>query len=107
MKKLRGLLTGSALALFLSCHALAADGPLEQETMSHHPDSRLSASAKNTAPKVAYRTAVIEGVEVFYREAGPKDAPAVLLLHGFPTSSHMFRNLIPALADEFHLIAPD
>jgi pimeloyl-ACP methyl ester carboxylesterase len=49
----------------------------------------------------------IEGQEIFYREAGPADAPTILLLHGFPTSSHMFRNLIPALADEFHVIAPD
>ena len=47
------------------------------------------------------------GLDVFYREAGPKNAPTILLLHGFPTSSHMFRNLIPALADQFHLIAPD
>jgi pimeloyl-ACP methyl ester carboxylesterase len=58
-------------------------------------------------PTVAYRTVNIDGLEIFYREAGPKDAPTVLLLHGFPTSSHMFRNLIPALADEFHLVAPD
>ena len=54
-----------------------------------------------------YRTANVEGVEVFYREAGPKDAPVLLLLHGFPTSSHMFRNLIPQLADKYHVIAPD
>jgi pimeloyl-ACP methyl ester carboxylesterase len=54
-----------------------------------------------------YRTVDVEGLQVFYREAGPKDAPHVLLLHGFPTSSHMFRNLIPALADRFHVIAPD
>ena len=60
-----------------------------------------------TAAKVAYRTVKIDGLDIFYREAGPKDAPVVLLLHGFPTSSHMFRNLIPALADEFHLVAPD
>jgi pimeloyl-ACP methyl ester carboxylesterase len=60
-----------------------------------------------TAARVAYRTVNIEGLDIFYREAGPKDAPVLLLLHGFPTSSHMFRNLIPALADEFHLIAPD
>ena len=60
-----------------------------------------------TAAKVAYRTVAIDGLDIFYREAGPKNAPVVLLLHGFPTSSHMFRNLIPALADEFHLIAPD
>jgi len=60
-----------------------------------------------TAAKVAYRTVTIDGLDIFYREAGPKNAPVVILLHGFPTSSHMFRNLIPALADEFHLIAPD
>ncbi|HET9983713.1 MAG TPA: alpha/beta hydrolase [Longimicrobiales bacterium] len=46
-------------------------------------------------------------MNIFYREAGPEDAPVVLLLHGFPTSSHMFRNLIPALADRYHVIAPD
>ena len=59
------------------------------------------------APVVHYRTASIDGVDIFYREAGPADAPVVLLLHGFPTSSHMFRNLIPALADRYHVIAPD
>jgi pimeloyl-ACP methyl ester carboxylesterase len=57
--------------------------------------------------KPMYRTVEVEGVEIFYREAGPADAPVVLLLHGFPTSSHMFRNLIPALADRFHVVAPD
>jgi len=54
-----------------------------------------------------HKTINIDGVEIFYREAGPADAPTILLLHGFPTSSHMFRNLIPALADRYHLIAPD
>ena len=49
----------------------------------------------------------VDGIGVFYREAGPKDAPTILLLHGFPTASHMFRNLIPQLADRFHLVAPD
>ena len=47
------------------------------------------------------------GLDIFYREAGPKDAPTILLLHGFPTSSHMFRNLMRNLSDEFHMIAPD
>lgn len=56
---------------------------------------------------VTYHTEVVDGVKVFYREAGPKNAPTVLLLHGFPTSSHMFRNLIPKLADRYHVIAPD
>jgi pimeloyl-ACP methyl ester carboxylesterase len=54
-----------------------------------------------------HRTTNVGSVEIFYREAGPKDAPAVLLLHGFPTSSHMFRHLIPVLADHYHVIAPD
>ena len=58
-------------------------------------------------PEVHYRTMSIDGVNVFYREAGPADAPAVVLLHGFPSSSNMFRNLIPALADRYHVIAPD
>lgn len=56
---------------------------------------------------VRYRTRQVGAVEVFYREAGPADAPVILLLHGFPTSSHMFRDLIPALADRYRVIAPD
>jgi pimeloyl-ACP methyl ester carboxylesterase len=54
-----------------------------------------------------YKTETIDGLRIFYREAGPKDAPNILLLHGFPTSSHMFRNLIPRLSDRYHVIAPD
>ena len=54
-----------------------------------------------------YRTVSIEGLDIFYREAGSRDNPTILLLHGFPTSSHMFRNLMSALADRFHLVAPD
>ncbi len=60
-----------------------------------------------TTPQVLHRTAKVDGLDIFYREAGPKDAPAILLLHGFPTSSHMFRDLIPALADRYHVVAPD
>ena len=56
---------------------------------------------------IRYRNANVDGLNVFYREAGRSDAPALLLLHGFPTSSHMFRQLIPALSDRYHLIAPD
>jgi pimeloyl-ACP methyl ester carboxylesterase len=58
-------------------------------------------------PRVFYRTAKVEGLNLFYREAGPVDAPAVVLLHGFPSSSHMYRNLIPVLATRYHVIAPD
>lgn len=60
-----------------------------------------------TTTQTHHKTVQIDGLDIFYREAGRKDAPTLLLLHGFPTSSHMFRNLIPALADDFHLIAPD
>jgi pimeloyl-ACP methyl ester carboxylesterase len=57
--------------------------------------------------QITYRTADVDGLSVFYREAGAPDAPTLLLLHGFPTASHMFRELIPLLADRFHLVAPD
>ena len=56
---------------------------------------------------IKYQTADVDGFKVFYREAGAANAPVLLLLHGFPTSSHMFRNLIPMLADRFRLVAPD
>ena len=56
---------------------------------------------------ITYRTVDIDGCRIFYREAGPADAPKLLLLHGFPSASHMFRDLIPLLADRFHLVAPD
>src|SRR5690554_3889671 len=57
--------------------------------------------------KTRYGFRQLGDVEVFYREAGPSDAPVILLLHGFPSASHMFRDLIPLLADRFRLIAPD
>jgi pimeloyl-ACP methyl ester carboxylesterase len=56
---------------------------------------------------IAYRSVDIDGISIFYREAGKAGAPKLLLLHGFPSSSHMFRDLIPLLADRFHIIAPD
>ena len=59
------------------------------------------------APPVSYKTAPVNGFKVFYREAGDAKAPTVLLLHGFPTSSHMFRNLIPELSGDYHIVAPD
>ncbi|RKR31739.1 LOW QUALITY PROTEIN: pimeloyl-ACP methyl ester carboxylesterase [Paraburkholderia sp. BL17N1] len=58
-------------------------------------------------PAIAYRNADVDGFKVFYREAGRSGAPKLLLLHGFPSSSHMFRDLIPRLADRFHIVAPD
>ena len=56
---------------------------------------------------ISYKTAQVDGLKIFYREAGDPQSPAVLLLHGFPTSSHMFRNLIPELGGQYHVIAPD
>ena len=56
---------------------------------------------------INYRTAEVDGLKIFYREAGPADAPTLLLLHGFPSAGHMFRDLIPLLAERFHLVAPD
>jgi pimeloyl-ACP methyl ester carboxylesterase len=56
---------------------------------------------------VAYRKVDVDGINVFCREAGPKEAPTILLLHGFPTAGHMFRDLIPQLADRFRIVAPD
>src|SRR5262245_24097497 len=58
-------------------------------------------------PTIRYRTADVDGLNVFYREAGTGVAPKLLLLHGFPSASHMFRDLIPLLADRFHIVAPD
>src|SRR5438309_375552 len=84
------------------------------------PAAALSASARGATPpglaavpapgkaiETRYRTIDVGGLEIFYREAGPAPAPVVLLLHGFPTSSRMFRNLIPMLADNYRVIAPD
>lgn len=64
----------------------------------------ISAAAAETT---SYHIAKVQGLDIFYREAGPKTAPTILLLHGFPSSSHMYRDLIPVLAERYHVIAPD
>ena len=92
--RLRGTLPAALLAAVMAVHPAAAM-------------ARAETADAVQAPQVRYKTVAIDGVDVFYREAGPWDAPALLLLHGYPTSSHMFRNLIPALADRYRVLAPD
>ncbi|MDX2457149.1 MAG: alpha/beta hydrolase [Gammaproteobacteria bacterium] len=70
-------------------------------------DQSPPAAQQTVAHQTQFRTVMVDGIEIAYREAGSRDAPTILLLHGFPTSSHMFRNLIPALSDRFHVIALD
>jgi pimeloyl-ACP methyl ester carboxylesterase len=96
------LLDRRRLVLGLSGAAVA----LTSTAASAKPE-RDEHTAASAYPVTYHRTATVDGIKIFYREAGSKDAPVVLLLHGFPTSSHMFRNLIPALADKYHVIAPD
>ncbi|USQ98107.1 alpha/beta fold hydrolase [Caulobacter sp. RL271] len=96
--------------LFTSA-ALAAIA-LSAATFAAAPHAIAAPAAKAAATRLAppvihYKTATVDGVRVAYREAGPADGPVILLLHGFPTSSHMFRNLIPLLADKYRVIAPD
>ena len=69
--------------------------------------SALPSMAAPTASPATYKTVTVNGLNIFYREAGPTNAPAILLLHGFPSSSRMFDTLMPLLADRYHLVAPD
>jgi pimeloyl-ACP methyl ester carboxylesterase len=70
-------------------------------------DATAGRRDSRASERVLYKTAGIKGLDIFYREAGSPTNPTLLLLHGFPTSSQMFRNLIPQLADRYHLVAPD
>jgi pimeloyl-ACP methyl ester carboxylesterase len=70
-------------------------------------DAQMKDSAMAEPSRVTYHTTQVDGLKLFYREAGPKGAPTVVLLHGFPSSSHMFRELIPRLSDKYHVVAPD
>jgi hypothetical protein len=92
-------------ALPLSVLALIPLAPVRAVVAEQSRDSVPVAAA--LGDHVRYRTTEIEGVEIFYREAGPANAPAIVLLHGFPTSSNMFRNLIPVLGQRYRVIAPD
>jgi pimeloyl-ACP methyl ester carboxylesterase len=98
-------LAGLSLAFGLSVTAGAMAAPLSG------PQDARRAAAPSTVTKlsvaVSYKTQKVGPVDVFYRDAGPKDAPVILLLHGYPTTSHMFRDLIPQLATRYRVIAPD
>ena len=76
-------------------------------TMAHGVSAKADEAHSSPPTQVLHRTIKIDNLDIFYREAGPKNAPTILLLHGFPTSSHMFRNVIPALAEQYHVVAPD
>jgi pimeloyl-ACP methyl ester carboxylesterase len=67
----------------------------------------MSTSVTGETNRILYKTAKVDNLDIFYREAGSREAPTIVLLHGFPTSSHMFRNLIMRLSDKFHFVAPD
>jgi pimeloyl-ACP methyl ester carboxylesterase len=91
----------AALAAASLLALAACDAPTARADSSPHP------KAAQDTPAVIYARATVDGHNVFFREAGRKGAPALVLLHGFPSSSHMYRDLIPLLADRFHVIAPD
>jgi pimeloyl-ACP methyl ester carboxylesterase len=90
-----------------ACVALLALTLGGEPAYAQEEASEKAHAGASDAHGVAYRTVRVSGVDIFYREAGPRDAPTVLLLHGFPSSSHMYRDLIPELADRFHVVAPD
>ncbi len=86
-------------------------GTIAMGIMASKPADVEANPSQTLGPSTHYptlhKTMEVDGLDIFYREAGPQDAPVILLLHGFPTSSHMFRNLIPQLSDRFHVVAPD
>jgi len=99
-------------ALCAAGNAIHAE-PRMEHVMSHTATQttaggpRRAVADSPSVPTTTDRTASVDGLKVFYREAGDPKAPVVLLLHGFPTSSHMYWELIPALADRYHVVAPD
>jgi len=80
---------------------------LEGSPLAARGARRFLFGRRNVMAAIKYRFADVDGLKIFYREAGKADAPALLLLHGFPSASHMFQDLIPLLADRLHIIAPD
>lgn len=101
------LSSGRAVRLSLAATGVAALFAASAAAQQIVPDTGEARVVERPPSQVHYKTVKIDGVNIFFREAGPKDAPTILLLHGFPSSSSMFRNLIPALSDTYHVIAPD
>ncbi len=99
------LIIASLVFLWTIPAALQPSRFTEAQPVEPSPISELSGSKVDV--RIYYRTVVIDDLEIFYREAGSRENPSILLLDGFPTSSHMFRNLIPMLADGYHVVAPD
>lgn len=100
MNILKTMATASTIALVLGTPLLAAPASAKNVPITY-------TVSQTAAQEVQFRSETIEGVKIAYREAGDPKNPTILLLHGFPTSSHMFRNLIPELATRYHVIAPD
>ncbi|MGO1120636.1 alpha/beta fold hydrolase [Rhodovibrionaceae bacterium A322] len=100
------LLTGATLAAGLLSVLATPSQALAGQAQAAVPETLTSVSSATTS-QVQFGSEVIDGVKIAYRQAGDPGKPTVLLLHGFPTSSHMFRNLIPVLAERYHVLAPD
>jgi pimeloyl-ACP methyl ester carboxylesterase len=101
-------LTSSIRAAFATWLAISGVAfPAQSSAAGSRAQAALVHTSPPESPATHYRTTSVEGIEIFYREAGPAADPVIVLLHGFPTSSHMFRNLIPRLAVRYHVIAPD
>ena len=94
----KGILVSLCVVTLAFGNALAESGPTLEGTRS---------TSQIKSFPITYKTIKVDGLDILYREAGDPAKPAILLLHGFPTSSFMFRNLIPQLADKYHLVAPD
>ena len=93
-----------ALAIGILSWLSVSQGTAKDTNEQNEQTAKKSVSAANI---VVHNTIEIDGVKIFYREAGPTDAPTVFLLHGYPTSSHMYRHLMRDLADKYHTLAPD
>jgi pimeloyl-ACP methyl ester carboxylesterase len=103
---------GSGLSLLPLAVGLAQPIAFAGEAIEEPKPAAIGGTPADKQPdpsdrRVRYRTVQVDGVDIFYREAGPENAPTLLLLHGFPTSSQMFRELIPLLSDRYHVVAPD